>query len=451
MRNPSMPYQGSIARQFQADFTQTSMQNALQITCGTPMPYQGSITCHFRAGSTQTSMQNAWRNLCGIHAESIYALSKLDFTLISDRFHADVHAECFAKSLRHPCKIHWCLISARFNAYLTQSSRRLRWRMLCGTFPECIRNPCEIHLCLIKAPLHANFRQISRRRPCRMLCKLLAEPLCPIKARLHATFAQVPRRRPCGMLCKFRAEPLCPIKARFHANFTQISGRRACRMLCESLWNPCEIHLCLIKAPLHANFTQISLGFQCIKPCGIFAEFMHNPSMPYQGSISRYFKTDFTETSMQNALRKVFRIDAESSYALLRFDFTPISRRFNADVYAECSSESLRNLSMPYQARFQVTFTQISRRPPCRMLCRIHAEAIYALSRHDFTSISRRFYKKVHAESIYALCFAESLRNLSLLYQGSISRQYHAEFTRTSMQNALRNICGIYAVSIYAL
>ena len=98
-----------------------------------------------------------------------------------------------------------------------------------------------------------------------------------------------------------------------------------------------------------------------------------------------------------------------------------------------------------------------------RNLCGIYAESIYALSMLDsmqhayFTQIFCRFHAYFHAE-----CVAESFKNPCRIYRESMrnlsmpcpclipcsmpmSRKFHAEFTKTTMQNTLRNLCGILA------
>ena len=166
--------------------------------------------------------------------------------------------------------------------------------------------------------------------------------------------------------------------------------------------------------------------------------------------------------SMQNSSgmfaesqRNLCAIHAESIYALSMLnsmqheDFTQSSPRFHADLHAEYVPEALRNPS------------GILLWNPCRIyLCLIHAW-FHAAWRFDanFRQISRRLackmFSGILAESLRnpSEIFAESMRNLSMPYpflipcSMEIWRKFQADFTPTSMQNAIRNLDGIFAES----
>ena len=218
MRNLSMPYPSwnlcsmQISRKFYADFTQTSMHNALRNFCRIFGEYLRNLceilaeslrnpcviylclyihagfraACRFNANFTQISRRlpcrmrcgivaKSLQNLCGIHPESIYALSMFDFmqyadfSQISRRSHAHCYAECVAESLRNPCGIYLCLIhswfhaACRFHAHFTQISRRLPCRMLCLIFAGSLRNPCGMYLCIsmLDSMQHADYMKIA--------------------------------------------------------------------------------------------------------------------------------------------------------------------------------------------------------------------------------------------------------------------------------------------------
>ena len=437
---------------FHANFTQISRRLLCKMRCGSLGNPCGiylcliiawfHAACRFHANFTQISRRLAckvrcWifaesmQHLCRIHAESIYPLwmlhfmQRLDFTPISRRFYADLHAECFGgifgESMRNLSMPYACLIpcsmqiSRKFHADLTETSMQRAMRNLCRIFAESIRNLCGIYLCLMLSLFHAacrfhvNVTQISQRPSYRMRnpCRIFAESiytLCMLASMQHAYFTQILcrfHRLPCGMRCRIFAESMhnlsmpyaCLIPSslqifrKFYADFTQTSMQNAKRFLCgiyaESLRNPCRIYLCLFYTAcrFHANFAQILRRLLCRMRCGIFAESMRNLSRPNAYlilcslKILRKFHADLTHTSMQNAMRNLCGIHAESIYALClldflqQADFTQISRRFHADFhdamrnYCGIHVESLRNPCGIYQFQAMPTLPTPSKMP----------------------------------------------------------------------------------------
>ena len=236
----------------------------------------------------------------------------------------------------------------------------------------------------------------------------------------------------------------------------------------------------------HADFSQISRRFQADfhaewddeslpNPCGIYLCLIHASRIDFMQHAY------FTKNSMQNALRNLCEIHADSIYALRMLDsmphadFTQISRSFHADFHAKCDAEFFRNPCGSIYALCildsmqHASFTQISRRlekNAMRNLCGIHAESLwnpcvihadytYALCMLDSikhavcTQFSHRFHANVNAE-----CNAESFRNLCginlCLMQAWFyaACRFHAGFHAKCDAESLRNPCSIFAESM---
>ena len=224
------------------------------------------------------------------------------------------------------------------------------------------------------------------------------------------------------------------------AEFTQISMQNVMGNLrgihAQSLQNLFGIYLSLIHAWFHAargtyaDFTQISRGFHADvptdcdaesfrSPCGIHLQSTDAFSMldSIQHADSRKFYADFTQTFMQIATRKLCWFLEKSLQNPCEIYLCFIDAWFHAE------------------SRFYASFTQISRRLLWRLRCRIFAKPLRNLSR-------------IHAESI---CYLVMPYPCLILCSMQIYQNFHGDFTLTSMQNAMRNPCRIYAESIYAL
>ena len=109
-------------------------------------------------------------------------------------------------------------------------------------------------------------------------------------------------------------------------------------------------------------------------------------------------------------------------------DFTLIKSRRPCRMLWATFAESMGNRSMP---------------TPCLIPCCIHL--LRKFNAHfTYTAMqnAKRNLCRIYAESIYALS------RLHLMHM-QISRKFHADFTQTSMQNTLCNLCGILAEPIY--
>ena len=200
---------------------------------------------------------------------------------------------------------------------------------------------------------------------------------------------------------------------------------------------------------LHENVTKISSTLLCRKRCEIFAKSIRNISIPFLYLIS---------CSMQIA-RKFYS------------DFTQISRRLSCRIRCGPFAESMRNLSMPntcsipcslqISRKRHADLTQTTMQSVMRNLCGIHTESICLMHVwfHATCCLDTNFTQSLRRLPCKMRCgiFPESMRNISMPYACLIpcrmqfSRTFHADLTQTSMWNAIRNLCGINAESIYAL
>ena len=96
--------------------------------------------------------QTSMLNLCGMHAESIYVLLRVEFTPILRRFPAEYFAKSFMESMRNPSKPYQ-------GSILRLDFTPISPRVYPDFFAFALRNPCGINLCLIKARCHTNITE----------------------------------------------------------------------------------------------------------------------------------------------------------------------------------------------------------------------------------------------------------------------------------------------------
>ena len=387
------------------------------------MPYACLIPCSIHADFTQTSMHNAMREHCEIHSDTLrnpcgiyalfmlYSMQPADFTQSSRRFHADFHAECDAESLRIPCGIPCSMqFSRKFHADFTG----LPCGMRCGIFPASMLNLSMPYACLILCKMQISLILLGRMRN-----------------RIFAESIQV--------LCGIRAESIYALSMfdfLQHADFTYFSRGFHRDFLAEC---DAESYAWLIICSMqfwrkfHADFTQTSIRNAMQNLCRIHAESIY--ALYLLDSMQR---ADFTQTSIQNSMRNLYRIHAESIYALSildsmqHADFTLISRRIHTDFNAERGAESLRN--------------------PCG----IYALCMFVSMQHaDFPQISRRFYADFHvqcdAESSRNPCGIDLCLMLDSMQHADFtqnSRRFYADFNAECLTLSLRHLCGIFAESM---